>query len=150
MCWSYLLKGNNGGDGYAVARHFSNAGFAVKVISLGTEKEMSEDCKSNYKIFNNLSNQRKNLKIKSYKSSKEISWLKDCDVIIDAILGSGFTGELREPYSSIVSTPLNKIKSYKCAIDVPSTILNADSIFGDLIFQSDSTITLGEFKKDYS
>ena len=138
-------KGNNGGDGYAVARHFSNAGFDVKVISLGSEKELSEDCKSNYNILKNLSIQRKNLKIKSYMSVKNISWLKDCDVIIDAILGSGFTGELREPYLTIIKS-LNKISAYKCAIDVP-TGLNSDTGFGDLVFQSGLTITLGEFKK---
>ena len=138
-------KGNNGGDGYAVARHFSNTGFDVKLISLGTENNMGEDCKVNFNILQNLSSQRKNLKVKSYNSIKDISWLKDCNVIVDAILGSGFIGELKEPYLSIIKT-LNKIPAFKCAIDVP-TGLNADTGFGDLVFNSDLTVTLGEFKK---
>jgi NAD(P)H-hydrate epimerase len=138
-------KGNNGGDGYAVARHFSNSGFDVKVISLGSEKDLSEDCKTNLNILKNLSSQRKNLLIKSFKSIKDISWLKDCDVIIDAILGSGFTGELKDPYSSVIKS-LNKISAFRCAIDVP-TGLNADTGSGDIVFHSDLTITLGEFKK---
>jgi NAD(P)H-hydrate epimerase len=138
-------KGNNGGDGYAVARHFSNAGFNVKVISLGSENDLSEDCKTNFNILKNLSSHRKKLKIKSYKSLKDINWLKDCNVIVDAILGSGFTGELKEPYSSIIKS-LNKISEFKCAIDVP-TGLNADTGFGEIVFHSDLTVTLGEFKK---
>ncbi|MBK7629585.1 MAG: NAD(P)H-hydrate dehydratase [Ignavibacteriales bacterium] len=138
-------KGNNGGDGYAVARHFSNAGFNVKVISLGSEKVMSADCNVNYSILTNLSNHRKNIKLKTYQTIKDINWFKDCNVIVDAILGSGFTGELKELYLSIVKS-LNKLTAYKCAIDVP-TGLNADTGFGDLIFNSDLTVTLGEFKK---
>ena len=138
-------KGNNGGDGYAVARHFSNGGFDVKVISLGTENDLSEDCKTNFNILKNLSSQRENIKIKSYKSLKNIIWLKDCNVIVDAILGSGFTGELNEPYSSIVKS-LNKIQAFKSAVDVP-TGLNADTGFGEIVFNSDLTVTLGEFKK---
>ncbi|HCY77781.1 MAG TPA: hypothetical protein DHV28_17865 [Ignavibacteriales bacterium] len=138
-------KGNNGGDGHTVARHFSNAGFDVKIISLGSEKELSEDCKTNFNIIKNLSSQRKNLKLKSYKSIKDINWLKDCDVIVDAILGSGFTGELKEPYSSIIKS-LNKINAFKCAVDVP-TGLNSDTGFGEIVFNSDLTVTLGEFKK---
>ncbi len=138
-------KGNNGGDGYAVARHFSNASFDVKILSLGSEKDLSEDCKTNFSILKESSSHRKNLKIKSYNSIKDISWLKDCNVIVDAILGSGFTGELKEPYSSIIKS-LNKINAFKCAVDVP-TGLNADTGFGDLVFNSDLTVTLGEFKK---
>lgn len=138
-------KGNNGGDGYAVARHFSNAGFEVKVVCLGSENDLSEDCRINYKIIKNLSSQRKNLKVKSYKSVKDINWLRGCNVIVDAILGSGFTGELKEPYSTIVES-LNNITAFKCAIDVP-TGLNADTGFGEIVFNSDLTITLGEFKK---
>lgn len=138
-------KGNNGGDGYAVARHFSNAGFKVKVISLGSEAHLTEDCKTNFNILKNLSSHRKNLSIKFYNSLKDINWLKDCNIIIDAILGSGYTGSLKEPYSAIVKS-LNKISVFKCAIDVP-TGLNADTGFGDMVFNSDLTVTLGEFKK---
>lgn len=138
-------KGNNGGDGFAVARHFSNAGFDVKVISLGNENELSEDCRINYHILKNLSNTRKNLKIKLFGSIKDLNWIKNCDIIIDAILGSGFTGELKNPYLEIVKF-LNKINTYKCAIDVP-TGLNADTGYGNVVFNSDLTVTLGEFKK---
>ena len=78
-------KGNNGGDGYAVARHFSNAGIKVKVLSFGSEGELSDNSKTNFKIIKNLSNSRKNLFLKQFKSVKDISWLKECDFIIDAI-----------------------------------------------------------------
>jgi len=138
-------KGNNGGDGFAVARHFSNAGFSVKVVSIGNETGFSKDCKTNYIILKNLSAKRKNISIKPYKSIKDISLLRNCDVLIDAMLGSGFTGDLKEPYSLIIKA-VNKINKSKCAIDVP-TGLNANTGYGNTIFNSDLTITLGNFKK---
>ena len=124
---------------------FQMLDLSVKVLSLGSEKEMSDDCKINYSILKNLSDQRKNLKIKSYESIKDINWFKDCNIIIDAILGSGFIGELKEPYLSIVKS-LNKLSAYKCAVDVP-TGLNADCGYGTELFNSDLTVTLGEFKR---
>ena len=138
-------KGNNGGDGLAVARHFSNAGYDVKVVILGKTDELSTDCKINFVILTNLAKRRKNLYIRYFKSNQDINWLSDSDLIIDAILGSGFTGELKEPYSSIIKT-MNRMKALKCAIDVP-TGLNADTGFGNIIFNADITITLGDFKK---
>lgn len=138
-------KGNNGGDGFAVARHLSNAGFAVKVISIGRIEEMSEDCKINFTILSQLSYQRNNLKIKSYKTLKDVNWLKDSDLIVDAMLGSGFQGTLKEPYLSIVNS-INKINTAKCAIDVP-TGLNSETGYGESVFKSDLTVTLGELKK---
>lgn len=138
-------KGNNGGDGYAVARHFSNAGFPVKVISIGSPSEMSEDCRVNFTILKNLSSKRNNLQIISFKSINDINRIEDCDLVIDAMLGSGFKGSLKEPYFSIVQL-LNKINKYKCAIDVP-TGLDSETGFGECVLRSDLTITLGELKK---
>ena len=138
-------KGNNGGDGYTVARHFSNAGYDIKVLSFGDNTNRSDSCETNFTILKELSSYRKNLQIRPVKNVQSITWLKECDIIVDAILGSGFTGELKEPYSSYVKT-LNKFNTLKCAIDVP-TGLNADTGSGNVVFKSDFTVTLGEFKK---
>src|SRR5690554_5143111 len=43
-------KGNNGGDGFAAARHFSNNGFKTTIIYLGAEEELSEDALINFRI----------------------------------------------------------------------------------------------------
>jgi len=138
-------KGNNGGDGYAVARHFSNNGFNVIVISLGKKNAMSKDCLINYNILkkNILSNNT--LKVYNYKSLKDLLRLNKTDLIIDAILGSGVKGDLKEPYKSVIKF-LNKKRSIKVAIDVP-TGLNPDKGTGNEIFNSDLTISLGGNKK---
>ena len=44
-------KGNNGGDGFAVLRHFANKGFSIRVVHIGKEDEMSEDCRINFRIW---------------------------------------------------------------------------------------------------
>jgi len=138
-------KGNNGGDGYAAARHFSNAGYEVVVIYFGIEKGLSDDCKTNYQVLKKLSLTNKKIKIKKFSSLSSLSSLKSCQIICDALLGSGVQGALREPYLSIVKY-LNKLKSIKIAIDIP-TGLNADTGYTEFSFNADLTITLGELKK---
>lgn len=138
-------KGNNGGDGFAVARHLSNSGLKIICIYIGDENEMSDDCRTNYRILSNISKNRKNVRIKKFISLDDIAKLKNTDVIIDAILGSGFSGELKEPILSIIKK-INSYSNKKVAIDVP-TGLNSDSGYGSLVFNADMTITLGEFKK---
>ena len=138
-------KGNNGGDGFASARHCLNNGYKVKILLLGNKDELSEDCLTNFRTIEEYLKQSKNISIKKFSNIKDIDWLKDCDIIIDAMLGSGAKGNLREPYKSLVGK-INKINLPKVAIDIP-TGLNADSGYGEFIFKSDLTITLGEFKK---
>lgn len=138
-------KGNNGGDGFATARHFSNQGYDVKVLYIGTPKNMSEDCKTNFEILQTLSVKRKNLNIRTFTSLNQLNWFKDCDLLIDAILGSGFIGQLKEPYSGIINK-LNKLPAIKCAVDIP-TGLNSDTGYANDLFKADLTVTLGEFKK---
>lgn len=138
-------SGNNGGDGYAAARHFYNFGFDVIVIAIGFEDEMSPDCKQNIRVLKNLSLNEPKIKIKHFQNINDLRILNTCNVIVDAMLGTGVKGSLKEPYSQIVNA-LNKIDSYKTAIDIP-TGLNADTGFGENIFKADFTVTLGEFKK---
>lgn len=138
-------KGNNGGDGFAAARHFSNAGYEVVVIHIGSENEFSEDSRFNFSVLKKLSADNKKIKLIKFTSVSALSPLKKCGIIFDALLGSGTKGSLREPYLSIVSY-LNKLKSIKVAIDIP-TGLNADNGFSEAAFNADFTITLGQLKK---
>ena len=138
-------KGNNGGDGFAAARHFVNAGYDVIVFYLGTPDEISPDCRTNFLALQKISANQKNISLLKFKSPTDLSRLKKCEVICDALLGSGAKGDLREPYLSIVKK-LNNINSIKVAIDIP-TGLDADKGYSKEAFYADLTITLGGYKK---
>jgi NAD(P)H-hydrate epimerase len=138
-------KGNNGGDGFAAARHFLNNGFTVNVLHVGSENEMSPDCLANYKILSNMVKGNERILIKQYGSEKDLKSIEDSDILIDALLGSGASGKLKEPYSTIV-THLNKIDSFKVAVDIP-TGLNADNGYAETMFNANLCVTLGEYKK---
>lgn len=137
-------KGNNGGDGFAVARQFANHGYSVCVIYTGNEEEFSPDCKTNYSALLKISKENENILIKKYTSIKDLRHLTDCGIIFDALLGSGAKGELREPYLTIVKN-INKINAFKIAVDIP-TGLDPDTGYAITSFSADLTITLGELK----
>ncbi len=139
-------KGNNGGDGFAVARHLICNGIKTTVIYVGEKDELSEDAQINLNLLENiLTGFATNSKIIKYKSNKDLKNLRDCDFIIDALLGTGTKGEINSPYKEIIEE-LNSISSLKIAIDVPSG-LNPETGFGKTIFKADFTITLAELKK---
>jgi NAD(P)H-hydrate epimerase len=137
-------NGNNGGDGFAAARHFVNSGYKVAIVYLGPENKMSGDCRMNYSVLKKMEPTHKNLSILKYKSTNSLTVVKKCDVICDALLGSGARGKLREPYLSIINS-LNRINKIKVAIDIP-TGLDVDKGYAEDMFSADLTITLGGFK----
>jgi NAD(P)H-hydrate epimerase len=138
-------KGNNGGDGYAAARHFINNGYKIAVIKIGEEDEMSPDCRINYIILKNLGRNNNKLTLLSYTSINDLKKIKNYPILADAMLGSGIEGNLREPFKSIVDE-VNKYNAFKAAIDIP-TGLSADRGHSENAFMADITITLGELKK---
>ncbi len=137
-------KGNNGGDGFAVARHFLNNGFSVIVVSLGTEEELKGDALVNFRVLTNLLGSHPESKIIFYDNVKDLSELNSCTLILDAMLGTGSRGELSEPYKSIVAR-INEINCYKVAVDLP-TGLDLEFGWGETIFNADMTVTLAELK----
>ena len=109
--------GNNGGDGLVIARHLAGYGSTVTVFLLGEPDNIrSEECSWNW----NLLEKMKSIKLLTGGSLDDLNNL-EFDIIIDGILGTGISGEIREPQSSAI-TFINKSNAFKLAVDVPSGV----------------------------
>ncbi len=136
--------GNNGGDGFVVARHLVNMGVGVDVFLLGRPRDIyTDDARANWDI---LSQMRRNVNIRFIRDSKDFDELEvDADVIVDAMLGTGISGELREPAASAVSF-INKIEAYKVALDVPTGLDPATGSVQGSAVECDLTVTFHDTK----
>jgi len=109
--------GNNGGDGLVIARHLAGYGANVTVFLLGKPDNIrSEECSWNW----NLLEKMKSVKLLTGGNLEDLNNLK-FEIIIDGILGTGISGEIREPQASTI-TFINKSNAFKLAVDVPSGI----------------------------
>jgi len=109
--------GNNGGDGLVIARHLAGYGSSVTVFLLGEPDNIrSEECSWNW----NLLEKMKSIKLLTGGNLEYLNNL-EFDIIIDGILGTGISGEIREPQASAI-TYINKSNVYKLAVDVPSGV----------------------------
>ena len=107
--------GNNGGDGLVIARHLSGYGSNVTVFLLGEPDNIrSEECSWNW----NLLEKMKSIKLLTGGSLDDLNNL-EFDIIIDGILGTGISGEIREPQSSAI-TFINKSNAFKLASYSPT------------------------------
>ena len=143
---NYLVicgKGNNGGDGYAIARHLHSAGKNVNIFSLGNEN-LSKDCQVNYDIC-------KNLNMKIFSDIKKLdSLLLECDAIIEGIFGTGLNSNIEGIYKTVIE----KINDYShnrtvYSIDIPSGIDgNSGEVLGTAV-KADKTVSFVTYKKAF-
>ena len=109
--------GNNGGDGLVIARHLAGYGSSVTVFLLGEPDNIrSEECSWNW----NLLEKMKSVKLLTGGNLEDLNNL-EFKIIIDGILGTGISGEIREPQASAI-TFINKSNAFKLAVDVPSGV----------------------------
>jgi hydroxyethylthiazole kinase-like uncharacterized protein yjeF len=95
-------KGNNGGDGFVVARHLSNAGVAVSVFLMVSPVEFKGDALANYTVLKKLSGRfAPPLTIERYTGGG-VARLGNIDAIVDALFGTGFSGKVKEPALSVI------------------------------------------------
>ena len=118
-------KGNNGGDGYAVARLLQNK-CEVTVISL--ESPAAEEAKVQYEMCQRLG-------IQTQEAARWLSLSKPPSIILDCIYGTGFHGELSSEVKALLDKA-NKAKAIRIACDIPS----------GLYFNADYTVTMGSQK----
>ncbi len=140
-------KGNNGGDGLALARMLYAAGATANVLLVYDDAELSDDAGRNLDLIRKLKAQDENgrLAIDRFKSPETLRKLPRPDLYVDALLGAGLSSALREPISSIVAW-LNERPQPILAVDLP-TGLHSDTgeVMGDAI-RAAFTVTMGARK----
>ena len=117
-------KGNNGGDGFVIARYLLNQGVSVRVYLLADPKGLRGDAETNFNIF-----QRMKGEVISVPSSKDYVRVKKdlekFDILVDGIFGTGLDAEVRGYYREVIDH-LNTLQRPIVAIDIPSG-LDADT-----------------------
>ncbi len=117
-------KGNNGGDGFTAARHLINKEIEVSTFLMGREEELSPDARTNFRILIKMG-----AEINEIQNEDDLKTVKnkisDTSLIIDALLGTGMSGEVKGLYRSVIEF-LNQMPQPILSVDVPSG-LDADS-----------------------
>jgi NAD(P)H-hydrate epimerase len=129
--------GNNGGDGFAMARHLHNAGVQVKVVLADPSKAYQGDAATNLTIARAMG-----VDIVPPTTS-------GADLIVDALLGTGLDRSVREPIDRLIRM-INRSPAPVLAVDIPSG-LDADT--GEplgIAVRADVTMTMAGRKLGFS
>jgi ADP-dependent NAD(P)H-hydrate dehydratase / NAD(P)H-hydrate epimerase len=133
-------RGNNGGDGFVVARTLAQRGIEATVFLLGSVGDVRGDARVNLEILG-----RVGLTVVEITTAQEwelhFSEISECDLIVDAIVGTGFHGPLTGLLETVVAD-VNGLGVPVVAIDLPTGV-SADSheLEGEAI-EASMTVTL--------
>jgi len=112
--------GNNGGDGFVIARHLKNAAFEVKIALCGPSSKIKGDAEINYKIIRNMGILIKEFDLSSTSTEKAVeTFAGDSDLIVDAIFGTGLSGALAGGFDKLIKA-INSLNKPIVAVDIPS------------------------------
>lgn len=139
--------GNNGGDGYVVARHLHLAGAAVNIHAATDPKRLKGDASLAYAMISKMK-----IPVHEILTEKTIAvaaraW-KRSDVVIDALLGTGFTGVVRPPMAGIIER-CNHSARIIYAVDVPSGLDCETGAPANATIKAATTVTFVAIKKGF-
>lgn len=131
--------GNNGGDGYVVARHLAIRGWTVELAALGDPARLTGDAALNHGICRAMGLAVAVLD-EAGPGAAARGWAR-ADVLVDAVLGTGFRGELR-PAARATIEAMNAARGpLAVALDVPSGLDADTGRPSDATFRADLTVT---------
>lgn len=122
--------GNNGGDGFAVSRILQDKGFNVQPYLVQFKDELSNDCQINFQRMTN---------VEVIDGTQEFPELAQTDIIIDALFGYGFKGEVKGWVADLI-LHINEYKKMVFAIDMPSG-LESEGIAKGKVMEAMQTIS---------
>lgn len=127
-------SGNNGGDGYAIARLLHLKGHAVEIFFMGKETSRSEE-------------NRVQKQIAEFYQIPVVTELNDeYSLIIDALFGTGLKRPIEGKYYDLICQ-LNEMKGNKVAIDIPSGVNDTGGNIMGTAFRADLTVAIAYIKR---
>lgn len=133
--------GNNGGDGFVLARQLYNNDIPFELFVIGNPEKIKGDALLNLQILQKL-----DVHINSVEDKYKIRSLEKIidknDLIIDAILGIGMEGPVRELASEVIEV-VNSLYNFVISIDLPSGVNSDTSEIENIAVEADLTVSLG-------
>ena len=133
-------KGNNGGDGLAIARHLYNMGVNVNIF-LTASNAFTSDAAVNFDIVKNM-----DIPIDTITDTEGLEYIvRSFDIVVDAILGTGINGTVRGIAYDIIRI-INENARYILSVDVPSGINSDSGEICGVCINADKTVTFAGYK----
>lgn len=132
-------KGNNGGDGFVVARHLANRGTDVQVLLLAKKDELKGDAAINLGIT-----EKAGIPLAEVITTRDLRGHREAlatsDLIVDAILGTGLAGPARGISAEAIQL-LNSLQRPLVALDIPSGLGSNDGRVQEPCIRAHLTLT---------
>lgn len=139
--------GNNGGDGFVTLRHLVNRGAKADVFLIGDPEDIrTEEARLNWNVIRKM---KRDVRIHVIRSSSDLKgvgrYLKHADVVIDAMLGTGLKGPLKEPFSSAVRL-VNELGIPVVSVDTPTGLNPSTGEVHGVAVRATYTVTFHRIK----
>jgi len=122
--------GNNGGDGFVVGRLALESGWQVQLVRLGGQDKVQGDAAIARQRYLNAGGKE--------IPAEAVKW--PVDVIVDALLGTGLKGEVRQPYRQLIEA-INLSKCPVVAVDIPSGLCSDTGRVLGVAVNAESTVS---------
>jgi NAD(P)H-hydrate epimerase len=142
-------SGNNGGDGCVIARHLHNHGWEVRLMIIAPFESCTLDTGANLGIIEALG-LRPIIALEAASQQSAAKSIEPGDVVVDALLGTGFRGEVRPPLNQLIDEINAACKRATVAVDVPSGLDCDTGQPSRATIRADLTVTFVAMKRGFT
>jgi NAD(P)H-hydrate epimerase len=141
--------GNNGGDGYVIARHLLNSGLSVTIVICGDLNKIKGDAKINLDILEKMDQSIIQVNPADTDIADKVQALSaGADMIVDSLFGTGLRGQLSQEYIRLIES-VNARNCPVISVDIPSGMdCDTGQTLGAVI-EADYTVTFVAVKKGF-
>ncbi|MCW2974081.1 MAG: NAD(P)H-hydrate dehydratase, partial [Thermoleophilia bacterium] len=127
--------GNNGGDGFVVARHLAAAGRRVRVLLVEAASKVRRDSQTFLDVLEKLHVPVERVNVTAWRTS-----LEGVDLVVDAMLGTGVSGAPKPPYEAAIRAIEASLLPI-VSLDMPSGVDASDGTIAGAAIRADLTVT---------